>query len=203
MSTTIPTDEQINGMTSAELVFSFNNLSFAANVPQVKKFQDRPTGIKRLVKVATSLRDTANGTPCPNHLTDIVLPGKPTEEPPPVAQLVIGHVPEPSPAMMKAVRRMANEVAAKSTTANLAQKLIAGDAAEPARKASVKAPGVRAETFRSVAREYLLKGLTVEVVVAKLTDDFSKGRFPVMHDQKRATAGVRFYLGEMKRNGEV
>ena len=48
MSAYIPTAEEVELMTSSDLVKSYNGLAFAAGVKQVKKFETRAVGIKRL-----------------------------------------------------------------------------------------------------------------------------------------------------------
>src|ERR1700731_3267866 len=80
MSTALPTAEEVELMTSSQLVARYNDLSLAANLRPVKKFETRPVGIKRLTEVAAALRArvASAGEMRKGVVTDVVVP-KPGE----------------------------------------------------------------------------------------------------------------------------
>lgn len=51
------TESQIELLTGTQLAQAYNVLAEKANVAQIKKFTDRPTGIKRLLPVVRLVRD--------------------------------------------------------------------------------------------------------------------------------------------------
>ena len=80
MSTALPTAEEVELMTSSQLVARYNDLALAANLRPVKKFETRPVGIKRLTEVAAALRArvASAGEMRKGVVTDVVVP-KPGE----------------------------------------------------------------------------------------------------------------------------
>lgn len=75
---TLPTTEQIELMAPRDLIMNYNHFAPTAGQNPVKKFQDRPTGIKRLTAVAEALRSKGVTEAAPT--TEFPLIVRPTTE---------------------------------------------------------------------------------------------------------------------------
>ena len=62
---TLPTEAQVELMTGKQLADTFNSLADEANLPPVKKFSDRPAGIKRVLQAiaVVEMQRTKNKVP--------------------------------------------------------------------------------------------------------------------------------------------
>lgn len=104
MSTALPTFEEVELMTSAQLVSCYNDLAPLANLKQVKKFEARSVGITRLARVTEALRSHAAkaGTEHADCIAVELIEKTNVEEVPPSAEVLNKVVKTKAPPAVKA-----------------------------------------------------------------------------------------------------
>jgi hypothetical protein len=181
MSVSIPTTEQVELMTSSQLVANFNGLAASAQVKPVKKFETRQIGIKRLTQVVELLKSQVAQAGAERKANGLVAHGEFLRS---VDATEASAVQNGTPVAVKTAKEKVQEIAEK-----------AGVKPAKAAKAAPAEPAAPKVTVASRCRELVLEGKTNQEIWAIVQPEFD------LPAEKKSYPG--WYRAQLKREGKV